>query len=82
MALAREEERLFSAVGTRIERERMKLFAQSEKLKTLDPLSVLGRGFSVAFGSDGKAIKSVNDLPSGTEFELMLSDGKTQAVSK
>ncbi len=82
MVLAREEEKLYSAFTTRIEREKMKLFAQNEKLKSLNPLSVLGRGFSVAFGNDGKAIKSVSELPSGTEFELMLADGKTKAVSK
>lgn len=82
MSLAREEERLFSFTEARIERERMKLFAKDEKLKSLNPLSVLGRGFSVAFGADGKAIKSVSELPSGTEFELMLSDGKTTAVAK
>ncbi len=82
MVLAREEEKLYSAFTTRIEREKMKLFAQNEKLKSLNPLSVLGRGFSVAFGNDGKAIKSVSELPTGTEFELMLADGKTKAVSK
>jgi len=82
MALARDEERLYSLVGTRLERERMKLYAQSEKLNSLNPLSILGRGFSVAFGEDGKAIRSVSELPSGTEFELMLSDGKTKAVAK
>lgn len=82
MALAREEERLFSLVGQRLERERMKLFAQSEKLNSLNPLSILGRGFSVAFGEDGKAIRSVEELPSGTEFELLLSDGKKKAVAK
>ncbi len=82
MTLAREEERLYSVVGTRLEREKMRLFAQSEKLKSLDPLSVLGRGFSVAFGADGKAIRSVDELPSGTEFELMLKDGKKTAISK
>ncbi len=82
MALARDEERLYTLVGSKLERERMKLYAQSEKLNSLNPLSVLGRGFSVAFGEDGKAIRSVNELPSGTEFELMLSDGKTKAVAK
>ena len=82
MAVARSEERLYNIVGNRIEREKMKLFAQNEKLKSLDPLSVLGRGFSVAFGEDGRAIKSVDELPAGTEFELMLSDGKKKAVAK
>ncbi len=82
MAVARNEERLYSIVGNKIERERMKLFAQNEKLLSLNPLSILGRGFSVAFGEDGKAIKSVNELPAGTEFELMLADGKKKAVAK
>ncbi len=82
MVVARNEERLYSIVGNKIERERMKLFAQNEKLLSLNPLSILGRGFSVAFGEDGKAIKSVNELPAGTEFELMLADGKKKAVAK
>ncbi len=81
MILARDEERLYTIASTRIERERMKLFAQNEKLNSLNPLSVLGRGFSVAFGKDGKAIKSVKELPSGTEFELMVSDGKINATA-
>ncbi len=82
MTVARNEERLYQLIGTRIERERMKLFAQNEKLNSLNPLSVLGRGFSVAFGEDGKAIRSVDELPEGTEFELLLSDGKKKAVAK
>lgn len=82
MTLARDEERLYSIVGSRIEREKMMLLAKSEKLNSLNPLSVLGRGFSVAFGADGKAIKSVEQLPAGAEFELMLSDGRKKAVAK
>ena len=82
MAVARDEERLFTLVSNRIEREKMKLHTQNEKLNSLNPLSVLGRGFSVAFGDDGKAISSVSQLPSGTEFELMLSDGIKKAVAK
>jgi exodeoxyribonuclease VII large subunit len=82
MAVARDEEKLYQLVGTRLERERMKLFAQNEKLNSLNPLSVLGRGFSVAFGEDGKAIRSVDELPEGTEFELLLKDGKKKAIAK
>ena len=82
MAVARSEERLYTIVGNRLEREKMKLFAQNEKLKSLDPLSVLGRGFSVAFGEDGRAIRSVSELPEGKEFELLLADGKKKAVAK
>ncbi len=82
MALAREEERLYRILESRLEREKMKLFAQGEKLKSLNPLAVLERGFSVAFTADGKAVKSVNELPEGTEFNLKLSDGNVSAVAK
>ena len=82
MTVAREEERLYLLVSGRLERERLKLSSTNEKLNTLNPLSVLGRGFSVAFDSEGRVIKSVSELPSGTEFELMLSDGTKGAVAK
>ncbi len=82
MALSHEEEKLYTLTASRLERERMKLYAQGEKLKSLNPTAILSRGFSVAFGEDGKAIKSIDQLPSGTEFELMLSDGKTKAIAK
>ena len=82
MALSHEEEKLYTITASRLERERMKLYAQGEKLKSLNPTAILSRGFSVAFGEDGKAIKSIEELPSGTEFELMLSDGKTKAIAK
>ena len=82
MALARNEERLYSIMNSRLEREKMKLFAQSEKLHSLNPLSVLERGFSVAFDPNGNVIKSVSELPAGTEFKLKLSDGDIAAVSK
>ena len=82
MALARNEERLYSVMTARLEREKMKLFAQSEKLNSLNPLAILDRGFSVAFAPDGSVIKSVSELPEGTEFKLKLSDGDIAAVSK
>jgi exodeoxyribonuclease VII large subunit len=65
-----------------LEREKLKLVTQSEKLKSLNPLAVLERGFSVAFTADGRAVKSVDELPEGTEFNLRLSDGNISAVAK
>lgn len=82
MAVAHTEERLVSIANNRIDREKMKLYAQNEKLKSLNPLSVLGRGFSVAFTADGRAVKSIEQLPAGTEFQLKLSDGTKTAVAK
>jgi len=44
------------------------------KLDAMSPLSVLSRGYSVA-ESEGKVVKSVNDLHSGDNFTLRLFDG-------
>ena len=45
-----------------------------------------GEGLSfdtiVAFGENGKAVRSVSELPEGTGFRLMLSDGTIAAQAK
>jgi exodeoxyribonuclease VII large subunit len=46
-----------------------------KKLESLNPVSVLSRGYSVA-SKDGAVIKSKNDVSSGDRFELIVSDGK------
>ncbi|MBO4452326.1 MAG: exodeoxyribonuclease VII large subunit [Clostridia bacterium] len=81
MQVARDEEKLVSAVNNRIEREKMALRLKREKLDGLDPLAVLGRGFSVAFDENGKALRSVGELPDGKAFTLRLKDGSVGAVS-
>ena len=82
MAVARGEERLTAAVENRLEREKMRFGVKREKLASLDPLAVLGRGFAVAFDKDGKALRSVSQLPPGRDFTLRLSDGTVDATAK
>lgn len=82
MALARDEERLINVTETRLERGRMHLKMQSEKLLSLDPLAILGRGFAVAFDKNGSAIRSVSQLPQGAEFKLRLKDGEVDATAR
>ena len=79
MALARCEEKLQNAAGTRVEREKLRVNAISGKLASLDPLAVLDRGFAVAFAQGNKAIRSVAELPEGSEFTLRLKDGEVPA---
>ena len=45
------------------------------KLEALNPMSVISRGYSAAFGADGKLIKSIDDAEPGDELNLRLSDG-------
>lgn len=51
----------------------------SSKLETLNPLSILSRGYSMA-QKDGKVITSKNDLKANDEFTLEFSDGKITAT--
>ncbi len=82
MTVGRLEEKLISASQNAVSREKMKLRVLDEKLGSLNPLAILGRGFSVAFDSDGKIIGSKDQLASGKEFELLLHDGRVKAEAK
>lgn len=82
MAVGRLEEKLLTATQNTVSKEKMKLRVLEEKLGSLNPLSVLGRGFSVAFDTDGKIIGSRDQLAPGKEFELLLHDGRVKAEAK
>lgn len=82
MSVGRLEEKLVSLTDNAVRHEKMRLGAQSGKLMSLDPLSILSRGFSVAFDENGRIIGSRNDLAPGKEFELLLRDGRIKAEAK
>lgn len=82
MTVGRLEEKLLAASQNTVSKEKMKLRVLEEKLGSLNPLSVLGRGFSVAFDTDGKIIGSRDQLAPGKEFELLLHDGRVKAEAK
>lgn len=58
-----------------------KLSEECSKLKTLDPLSVLTRGFSVV-SVNGQAVKSVKDIKTDESFEVRLKDGVIKGVAE
>ncbi|MDD6734821.1 MAG: exodeoxyribonuclease VII large subunit [Clostridiales bacterium] len=56
--------------------EKTKIMSQlAAKLDALSPLSVLGRGYSIAENPDGSVIRSVEDMKKCRDFRLRLSDG-------
>lgn len=57
-----------------------KLKSISAKLESLNPVSVLARGYSIA-EKDGKVISSKSQLECGEEFTVEFSDGKIRAKS-
>ena len=52
------------------------------KLDALSPLSVLGRGYSIAENAGGNVIRSVRELPVNTDFSLHLADGECKCTVK
>lgn len=52
----------------------------SSLLQVLGPGSILKRGFSVTYGTDGKIVKSVGDVASGDELRTQVSDGTIESL--
>lgn len=61
-----------------LSRKRNELTVQAEKCNALSPLSVLGRGYSIA-ELDGRIIRSVSGLSEGEKITIRLHDGKVGA---
>ena len=63
--------------------EKAKIMSQlAAKLDALSPLSVLGRGYSIAENADGNVIRSVHDMSEGMDFALRLADGECKCTVK
>lgn len=75
------DERLCRSAAAFLDAEHKKLASLDALLSSYNPLSVLKRGYSVAYDQNGSVIKSINGLESGDKFSLALSDGKIDAVT-
>jgi len=51
---------------------------QTDLLGSLNPLSVLDRGYSVTMDKSGNSLRSVKDVQSGEELQVRLEDGTLQ----
>lgn len=49
---------------------------KTEKLEALSPLSILQRGFSIAYVDEGKILKSVEQAVPGNQVAVSVTDGK------
>lgn len=71
-----------SAFKFKLSDSKKNLTVLSGKLDALSPLKTLSRGYAVATDSGGDIIRSVNDIKSGDEFTLRLSDGNKECLVK
>lgn len=65
---------LSTAPANLLKRQAERIDASEKLLEALSPASTLARGYSIT-RVDGRAVTSVNDVPSGATLEITLSDG-------
>jgi exodeoxyribonuclease VII large subunit len=75
-ALQHIEHRLGAAARQQIFSSEAKLNRLSAGLKQLDPAAVLGRGYAIAIGADGRAIRDASTLAPGDALQLSFARGK------
>ncbi len=80
MLVAQAEERLHRAVDLSMERRAQRLQVLSEKLRSLNPLAVLERGYAVVFDASGGVVRRPEALASGEKFSVKLAGGQMDAT--
>jgi len=71
--------RLDTAMLSRIEASRHRMQLDIERLKLANPLEKLDKGYALAEGPDGKAIRDVNRIKRDDEIKLHLKNGQIKA---
>ena len=77
--LSYKSELLESFISQICKNNRDRLAATAQALSLINPLSVLGRGYSVTKDASGRIVSSVNELALGGEISIVLSDGEARA---
>lgn len=78
--LDRNRDRLIRAEEQILNKSRQQFISLTAALEAMSPLKVLTRGYAIASDSEGKCIKSVNELSVDTTLRLTLSDGAADCV--
>ncbi len=77
-------DRLINSLNTKISENTNKLHIINSNLKSLNPISILNRGYSIVQNDSGKIIKSVNDVNESQTIKVFTSDGviECKVISK
>ncbi len=65
-----------------VEKNKTRFVKSVAKIDALSPLKTLTRGYSVAQTIDGKVIRNVKDVDKNDEIQVIVSDGKINAIVK
>ena len=77
--LGRLGERLDSSMDRAYTQRDMEYRGLAERLRALDPLRILDRGYSAVRDGDGKIIGRAAELRAGQRVTLVMSDGQAEA---
>ena len=80
IALDNLANRLLDKTDAVLSRKMSELQLRTASLEALNPLKVIARGYSAVYKSDGKLIKSVNDVAVDDEIEFKTVDGSVSAT--
>jgi exodeoxyribonuclease VII large subunit len=76
------EHRITTALESLLARRGSLLERVAASLDALSPLTVLGRGYSVARDGRGRVLRRTADFAPGEDFRLRVSDGEVQATTR
>lgn len=70
------EKSVDSAMKILLSEKRTRFVSATSALRTLNPMSVILRGYSAVFDEDGNLIKSIDHVKVGDKFTLKTADGE------
>ena len=79
MNLLHIEKNLITQIKIIMDNKKSAFALQSSKLEILNPLSIITRGYSVAYNKNGGIVKSVKDISEGDSISVKLKDGEAEA---
>jgi len=76
----RNAERLLSVMQKQIYKKRERYARLAASLDAMSPLKVLGRGYSIAYRSDGAVIKNSSDVTKGDRIKVRLQQDEIGCI--
>ena len=80
MELTHVQQRLADLADLTIGRQRQRFSTLAAALDAMSPLKVLGRGYAMARGEDGRILKSYQDVTAGERVSVTLGEGGFSAT--